>query len=188
LNAFASKNKGSYFMGNKRPDPSEYNPRYSRYIDLVPENNVCAALEQQLDDTVKLFSQVPDSMIEFRYAPGKWTIREVLGHILDTDRIFGFRLLTFARGDSNPLAVADQDLYIRNGGFAAHSMEEWIDEFSLIRRSNIALVRHLPAEAWARTGTVSGNPISVRALAYFMVGHERHHVGIIRNMYLSSGR
>ena len=99
-------------MISKRPGVSEYNAKYSRYMDLVPEDDICAALEKQLSLTVSLLREIPDSLIDYRYAPGKWTTCEVIGHILDTDRIFGFRLMSFARGDNHPLSVADQDLYV----------------------------------------------------------------------------
>jgi hypothetical protein len=172
-------------MAIGRPAISEYNPKYRRYVDLVPESDICAALEQQLCKTVEFLNQVPAHMADYRYAPDKWTIREVVGHILDTERILGFRLLSFARGDINPLEVADQDLYVRTGGFGGYPLEAWVEQFSLIRKSNIAMVRRLPPEAWERTGTVSGLPISVRAIAYFIAGHERHHLRIIREQYLN---
>jgi len=171
-------------MVHRRPHASEYDPRFERYMNLVPEESIHAALEQQHRETVSFAGQVPESMVDHRYAPGKWTIREVIGHVLDTERILGFRLLSFARGDENPLMRADEELYVRNGEFSRYPMKEWLEEFSLLRKSNIALIRHLPDEAWDRTGTVSGLPISVRAIAYFMVGHERHHIRIIRNVYL----
>ncbi len=169
---------------NRRPEASEYNPRFNRYMELVPEENICDALAQQLEITASFVRQIPESRIEYRYAPGKWTTREVVGHVLDTERIFGFRLMSFARGDETPLMRADEELYVRNGGFARYPLEELLEEYVLTRRSNIALARHLPEEAWDCTGTVSGVPISVRAIAYLMAGHERHHLQIIRNMYL----
>jgi hypothetical protein len=171
-------------MVNGRPNASEYNPRFDRYIHLVPEDNVCIALAQQLHETVAFVHQMPESIVDYRYAPGKWTTREVIGHVLDTERILGFRLLSFARGDATPLTRADEELYVKNGEFSRYPLEEWVEEYSLLRRSNIAMVRHLPDEAWRRVGTVSGIPISVRALAYFMVGHERHHIQMIQNFYL----
>jgi hypothetical protein len=171
-------------MISRRPEASEYAAKYSRYMDLVPEDDICAALEQQHSLTVSLLREIPDSLVDYRYAPGKWTTRDVIGHILDTDRIFGFRLMSFARDDNYPLSSADQDLYVRTGEFSRYPLSEWIEEYSLIRKSNISLIRHLPAEAWDRIGTVSGIAISVRAIAYFMAGHERYHLGILQNRYL----
>jgi len=170
-------------MTGKRPNSTEYAPHFERYMKLVPEEDISAALAQQLAATSELVCRIPESRVDYRYAPGKWTTREVIGHVVDTERIFGFRLLTFARGDKAPLMVADEDFYVKTGQFSRFSLEEWMEEFSLIRRSNMALVRHLPDEAWDRVGTVSGRSISVRAIAYLMVGHERHHMRIIRDLY-----
>jgi hypothetical protein len=153
-------------------------------MKLVPEENVCDALVQQLQETADLVCRMPESLVDYRYEPGKWTAREVIGHILDTERLLGFRLLAFARGDETPQMLADEDLYVMKGRFSRFLMEEWMEEFSLVRRSNIALIRHLPDDAWERTGTVSGLPFSVRALAYMIVGHERHHIQILRSLYL----
>lgn len=167
-----------------RPDVSEYNVRYSRYIDLVPESDLCAAMSQQIEETKAFVGGIPESMADFRYATGKWTIREVVGHVLDTERIFGYRLLCIARGDTAKLEGADQDLYVRNASFNRFKIEELLEEFALVRGSNVILIRHLLAEAWDRVGSVSGNSISVRAIGYLMVGHERHHLGIIQSKYL----
>jgi hypothetical protein len=171
-------------MIGRRPTPSEYDPRFERYMQLVPEEDICSALNQQLQISSDVVSRVPASLVDYRYAPGKWTTREVIGHVLDTERILGFRLMTFARGDQSPLMRADEDYYAATGKFSRFPLIEWMEEFSFTRRSNIALIRHLPEEAWDRTGTVSGLTISVRALAYFMAGHERHHIGILQSQYL----
>jgi hypothetical protein len=168
----------------RRPFASEYDLRFERYVQLVPEEDICAALSQQLQITADLVTRVPASLVDYRYAPEKWTTREVIGHVLDTERILGFRLLTFARGDQTPLMRADEDLYAANGKFSRFPLEQWMEELSFTRKSNIVLIRHLPEEAWDRTGTVSGLPISVRALAYFMAGHERHHIRILQRQYL----
>ena len=170
-------------MASKRPQPSEYPERYGRYLDLVPEEDIQRALGSQLDHTLEYFRNIPESQAERRYAPGKWTVREVLGHILDTERIYGFRLMTFARDDRTAQTVSDQDLYIQTGDFGAHPLSEWLEEFRHLRLSNLAMVRHLPPDAWQRSGVVSDYTISVRALAYAMVGHERHHINILRERY-----
>lgn len=169
-----------------RPDASEYPERYARYIDLVPEDDVCGALVQQLEHTVALLGRMPASKLDFRYAPDKWTTREVVGHILDTERVFGFRLLTFARGDTVTFPRADEKLYVGNAAFGRYPLQEWLDEFSLVRRSNATLVRHLPEDAWRRIGTLAIGTVSVRAMAYLMVGHERHHLRIIQDRYLAA--
>ncbi len=171
-------------MSFKRPAQSEYHPRYGRYIDLAPEVDLPAAFAQQLDSTRQLFACIGESAANSQYAPGKWTIREVLGHILDTERIFGYRLLCFARGDGAKLQRADEQAYVLNADFGRYLMAELLEEFTLVRRSHESLIRHLPETAWDRTGEVNGNPISVRAIAYLMLGHERHHNEIVRSRYL----
>jgi len=171
-------------MNLRRPTASEYPPRHARYIDLVPETDLPAALSQQLDETGALLAGIGEANADARYAPGKWTIREVVGHVLDTERILGFRLLCFARGDTAVLERADEELYVRNAAFARYSLAELFDEFALIRNSHVSLVRHLPAEAWDRVGAAAGVTVSARAVAYLMLGHERHHVAIIQSRYL----
>src|SRR5512145_3316775 len=171
-------------MNNRRPNSTEYDPRFERYMQRVPEGNIAAALTQQMHATSDLVRNIPESIVDYRYEPGKWTTREVIGHVLDTERILGFRLLTFARGDGTPLMRAEEDDYVKTGKFSRFPLSEWMEELACVRQSNIALVRHLPDDAWDRTGTVSGLPITVRAIAYFMVGHERHHVQILKDLYL----
>ena len=171
-------------MVNGRPDVAEYPARYHRYVELVPEDDICSAMAQQLEHTVACLNFIPESLVDWYYEPGKWTTREVVGHILDTERIYGFRLLAFARGDAAALTRADQELYVKNGDFSRHPLGAWLEEFSQVRRSHVALVRHLPSEAWARAGTISGATVSVRAMAYLMVGHERHHLRIVQEKYL----
>jgi len=173
-------------MTLRRPEPSEYNGRYSRYLDLVPESDLPEAMLQQLEETAVLLGSIPETLDDHRYAEGKWTVREVVGHILDTERIIGARLLRFARGDSSPMSRADENLYVRNAEFGRYSMAELVEEFSLVRRAHILLLRHLPEEAWDRVGPVSDVPISVRAIAYLLLGHERHHLNIIRTRYLDT--
>ena len=175
-------------MVSGRPDVSEYPERYGHYIDLVPEDDVCRALVSQLESSVAYLNRIPESKVDWRYAPGKWTIRDVVGHILDIERVFGFRLMSFSRGETASFPRTNVELYVENADFSRYALGEWLDEFSLVRNSNIALIRHLPSDAWARMGTVALGPISVRAMAYLMVGHERHHLGIIREKYLLGTR
>ena len=172
-------------MVSRRPDTSEYPERYGHYIDLVPEDDVCRALVSQLEESVAYLSGIPESKVDWRYAPGKWTTREVVGHILDIERVFGFRLMSFARGETATFPRTNVEVYVQNADFSRYSLGEWLDEFSLVRNSHIALVRHLPEDAWTRIGGVALGPISVRAMAYLMVGHERHHLRIIREQYLN---
>jgi hypothetical protein len=171
-------------MKTHRPKTTEYNPIYGRYIDLVPEKDLVTALKHQLKETEKSLAGINESTAEIRYAPGKWSIREVVGHILDTERILGYRLLTFARCDSAELQRAEENLYVQTGKFSQYKMKELLEEFIYVRRSHISMINHLPEEAWDRFGKVSNVPISVRAIGYMMLGHERHHLNLIRQRYL----
>jgi hypothetical protein len=171
-------------MNPRRPDSSEHAPYYSRYIDLVPETDLPQALLDQLEQTAACLGSLPEALHDHRYAEGKWTIREVMGHILDTERILGMRLLRFARGDASPMSRADENLYVRNAEFGRYTMGELLEEYRLVRRSHAMLLSHLPEAAWDRTGPAADHTVSVRALAYMLVGHERHHLNIVRTRYL----
>lgn len=171
----------------RRPDTSEYDARYTRYMQLIPEADLLQAMSCQLDETSQLILSVPQANLDMRFAAGEWTAKEILGHILDTERIYGFRLLCFGRGDALSLQRADQDMYVRSAEFERYPVEELLQEFILVRQSHISLLRHLPAAAWDRAGMVNGLSISVRAIAYLMLGHERHHLTTIQTQYLVSG-
>jgi hypothetical protein len=167
-----------------KPAAGEYNPYYSRYIDLVPDGDVISTLATQNKGTFETLRAISDSESLKRYAPGKWSIREMLGHVNDTERIFAYRALRIARGDQTPLAGFEQDDYIVPGRFDSRSWPSLIDEFSVIRLSNLALFHGFDEEAWRRQGTASDNPVTVRAIAYIIAGHERHHMGVLHEKYL----
>jgi hypothetical protein len=166
-----------------RPDASEFAPFYAGYVAHVPETDVLRVLEAQpgeLEACARLFRPPRE---QFRYAPGKWSVREVVGHITDAERVFGFRAFCFSRGDRNPLPSFDENEYVVRSGFDAQPLAELVDEFALVRRANLARLRQLDAEAWQQIGTASGKPISVRALAYIMAGHVRHHLHLLETSY-----
>jgi hypothetical protein len=173
-------------MPDRRPEASEYPPRYGRYLDLVPETNLPTALLGQLADSTALFNVIPDQLHSHRYEEGKWTIVEVLGHILDTERILGYRLLTCARGGEARFTRADENAYVRNAEFANRPLRNLLEEFANLRRSHVLMLGGLPPAAWNRTGMMADSEVSVRAMAYLMLGHERHHLEIIRTRYLKS--
>jgi hypothetical protein len=173
-------------MTNKRPDANEYATYYDRYVALVPEGDVLTILNEQLKETLGLLRGIPESRAGFRYAPEKWSIREVVGHMIDTERVFAYRALRFARNDKTPLHSFEQDDYIRNATFDAFPLAELADEFERVRQSSVFLFKHLDEAAWLRTGIASDNVVSVRALAYIMAGHELYHAEILRNRYLQS--
>lgn len=175
-------------QGIAPPDASEYAPYYGRYITLVGGHDVVAALEEQPRETLALLSTLSDEQGDYRYAPGKWTIKEMLGHVIDVERVFAYRALRFARNDQTPLASFEQDDYVRAGGFGDCRLTDLIEEFVCVRRSSVMLFGKLSPEAWMRRGVASDNPVTVRAIAYIIAGHELHHRRILLEKYLSAAR
>ena len=165
-----------------RPLPGEFNPYYDKYVSLVPSGNVVGLLEQQAPETVALFKSL-SAKADFRYAPGKWSVKEMLGHLNDTERIMSYRALRIARGDKTPLAGFEQDDYIRDGNFGQRTLADLLDEFLAVRQATVALFRHVDAESGARTGVANNSPASVRALAYIIAGHELHHRKVLQEKY-----
>jgi uncharacterized damage-inducible protein DinB len=167
-----------------RPAKSEYDPYYEKYISLVPDDHdLLAALERQLQEMMMLVRSISPEHALFRYEPGKWSIKEVLGHVIDSERIFAYRILRIARGDRTPIEGFDQDPYVKNGDFDKRSVATLGIEFEQVRRATISLLRHLSPEAWQRIGNASKVDVSVRALAYIIAGHELHHRSILKEKY-----
>lgn len=169
-----------------RPQPSEYAPYYDRYISLVKGDNVLNVLDEQRRQFLLLLSGRDEADGNFRYAPGKWTVKELIGHLNDAERIFAYRALRIARGDQTPIEGFEQDDYVRNTDFNALSLEDLVEDYIAVRRATLTLLRSLPAEAWSRTGTASNNPVSVHALAYLIAGHELHHRRILEERYFEA--
>lgn len=167
-----------------RPASDEYPPYTIAYISLVPDGDIVATLGKQLDDNLALIRSIPESRGGFRYTEDKWSIKEVIGHIIDGERVFAYRALRFARGDETPLSGFEQDDYVRTGGFDKRSLSDLANEYEHVRRSSISLFTNLDEEAWLRRGTSNDTPASVRALAFIIAGHERHHVEVLRTRYL----
>ena len=167
-----------------RPQPAEYAPYYDRYISLIQGNDILAALEDQRRQTLLLLSGRPESDGDLRYAPGKWSLKEVLGHINDTERIMSYRALRIARGDATPIEGFEQDDYVRNGPFALRPLADLIEDYIAVRRATVSLFRNLDEAAWTRQGVANKNEMTVRALAYIIAGHELHHRRIIEEKYL----
>ena len=170
-----------------RPQPGEYGPHSARYISLVPANDVFAALtalEDQRRQMVLLLSGRTEADGDLRYAPDKWSLKEVLGHINDTERIMSYRALRISRGDATPIEGFEQDDYVRNGPFAHRSLADLIEDYIAVRRATISLFRNLDEAAWTRRGVANKNEVTVRALAFIIAGHELHHRGIIEEKYL----
>ena len=166
-----------------KPDVSEYAPYYGRYVDLVADGDILGTLAGQIGGTLAELHRVSEADSLKRYAPGKWSVREVLGHMIDTERIFAYRALRFARGDRKELAGMEQDDYVLAGQFDRIGWASLTEEFEAVRRSSLPMLRGFTPEAWTRQGVASGNPVSVRALAYIMAGHELHHMRVLREKY-----
>lgn len=168
-----------------RPKQDEYNPFYEAYIGIVPEGEVGDMLRDAEAKTLELFAGLTEEQANYRYAPGKWSLKEVLGHINDNERVMAYRLLRIARGDQTPLPGYDQDVLVANAGFAERSLASLVAEYQTIRQSTLPLVDNLTAEAWAQMGNMSDHPVSARAIGYILVGHERHHIEVIKQRYLN---
>jgi hypothetical protein len=166
-----------------RPGEGEYAPFYAGYVGLVPEADIVAVLEQQAGELRELAASVPADRETFRYAEGKWSVREVLGHLVDGERVFGYRAFCISRGERAGLPSFDENHYVAEARSNAIPLRELADELALVRESNLAFLRRLEPGEWERSGTASGKPITVRALAWVMAGHPRHHVGILRERY-----
>lgn len=169
---------------NQRPDASEYAAYYAGYVSLVTESNILEVLRDQSDEVKAFFSDIPEERAGFRYSPEKWSIREAAGHVTDAERVFSFRAFTFARRDTVALPSFEQEGYVRHAFFDERPLAKIIAEFEALRSANILLLEHLNGEAWTCSGIVNGNPISVRALAYIMAGHVRHHLKVLKERYL----
>ena len=163
-----------------RPQPYEYAAAFEAYIKLVPECDILERLDQQIEGTLTLLRDVSESEAETRHAPYTWSIKEVVGHLIDCERIFGGRALRFARHDPTELPGFDENHYVRHAGFDSRPLGSLAQEFEFVRRSHILFFRGLDDEAWLRSGVANGHSVSVRALASIIAGHERHHVNILR--------
>ena len=166
------------------PGKDEAAAYYFAYIDRVQQDDVVGVMEQQLGDASQLFSTISEEKSLHRYAPEKWSIRQTLNHISDTERAFAFRALWFGRGFSDPLASYDQNISASGARADEYSWARHVAEFGDVRRASLALFRNLPAEAWKRSGVASGNLVTVNALAYIIAGHYAHHLAILRERYL----
>jgi hypothetical protein len=167
-----------------RPAKSEFLPYYERYIALVPEGDILSTLTSQMDETQTLLRGLPASVATYRYAPDKWSVNEVVGHLIDSERNFAFRALRFARNDATPVPGFEQDDYVRNATFDSYRLAELASELEAVRQSTVFLFRHIDDAAWARRGIANNAEVSVRALAFIIAGHERHHREVLLARYL----
>ena len=168
----------------QRPEKSDYAPFYETYISKVPETDILTELERQIEQTRVLLSSISEEKSMFQYAPDKWSIRGVVGHLNDGERVFSYRAFTFARGDIVQLASFDENEYAREAEFGQIPLADLSAQFLALRTANLLMFKHLGARAWTRDGIASNNRVTVLALAYIMVGHVRHHTKILQEHYL----
>jgi hypothetical protein len=168
-----------------RPETNEFDPYYNTYISLVEGDNVLPVLEAQPGELRSMFSDVPEEKGAFAYAEAKWTVKELLGHMIDGERMFAYRIFRISRGDKTPIEGFEQDDYIENAHSNERSFTDLLNEFELLRQANMLFFNNLKDDAWTRTGTANKREISVRAIAFIMAGHIRHHINILKERYLA---
>jgi len=166
-----------------QPDVSEYPQFYAGYVSRVPDGDIVATLRQSREELASALGAVPESKGEYRYAEGKWTVRTVLGHMIDAERIFSYRALRIARGDATPLPGFEENDYAITAGSDARTVADLASELLLVRESTTRLFESLPDDAWARRGIVNNGGVSVRALGYIVVGHAKHHLNVLKERY-----
>lgn len=169
-----------------RPVAGEFSSYYASYIGRVPDGDIVQTLRAQVGETMELVRSLGEEMGAHRYAADKWSIRQVLGHMADTERIMAYRALRVARGDATPLEGFDENAFVANASFDARALHELAEDLVIVRTSTVALFAPMSDAELARTGTANGSPVSVRALAWVIAGHERHHAAILRERYLAT--
>lgn len=170
----------------QRPAKDEFLPYYGRYIDLVPGEDLIDALRSGQEATRRLLEPLPEARGDYRYGPDKWTVKEVLGHLIDTERVFVYRALRFSRNDATPLPGFDENAWMPQTGFGARSLRSLLDEQRAVRGATIAFFENLAEDAWTRVGTANNASMSVRAAAFVIAGHELHHQNVLRERYLKA--
>jgi uncharacterized damage-inducible protein DinB len=169
---------------DQKPGAGEYADHHANYVRLVPEGDIVAILATQLDDTLVPIRELTDEQARYAYAPGKWSVKEVLGHIADAERVFAYRALRIARADATPLASFDENAYTPVGRFNDRALASLLAEVAAVRGATVALFAGLPHDAWQRVGTASNRSVSVRACAWIIAGHELHHRNGLAQNYL----
>ncbi|MDU0199795.1 DinB family protein [Paenibacillus sp. MAH-36] len=168
----------------KRPGKDEYAPYYEQYISKVTDEEYEVFLDRQRDEILALFGDIDEEKARYRYAPGKWSLKEVLGHITDTERVMSYRMLRISRGDSTLLPGFDQDVFVANTSFDELSIEDLLNDFKAVRQATLTLRRTIADSAWSRQANVSTFDITARGLAYVIAGHAEHHLTIVKERYL----
>ncbi|HJQ40798.1 MAG TPA: DinB family protein [Thermoanaerobaculia bacterium] len=168
----------------QRPADNDYGSWYANYVSLVPEEDVLSVIEQQSSTTQRLISSLDESQAMHRYAEGKWSVKEVIGHVTDAERVFGYRALCIARGDQNSLPGFDEQEYMKHANFDSWRLGDLAEAYALTRRANIVMFRNMDDASWDRRGLANNSEVTVRALAFILAGHERHHLKVLRERYL----
>lgn len=168
----------------QQPLSTEYASSFSKYVDLVPQSDLYDHLQNQLEEVSQLTARLTDEQLMYRYDEGKWSLKEVLGHIIDAERVFSYRLLRIARGDQTPLAGFNEEDYVEGSRYDQCPISDILEEYEAVRRATLSLARGLSDEAWFRLGYANDCEISARALLFLIAGHELHHLQIIRERYL----
>lgn len=168
-----------------RPQSDEYYEYYDRYISQVPEGDLISLLREQALETVTLLQGLTPAQADHAYAPGKWTVKQVIGHIIDAERVFIYRAMCFARRDATALPSFDENAYVDNANFPSRTLPDLLEEFQLVRAATIQFAKTLDPDSLTNRGTASGRTVTVRALLYIVAGHERHHARLLRERYLS---
>jgi uncharacterized damage-inducible protein DinB len=169
------------------PSPDEYAPFYAEYIQRASQReDIQAALSDQIEELLNALDSLTDTQARFKPGPEEWSIKEVIGHLNDVERVFSYRLLRISRGDQTPLPGFEQNDFVRTAGFDTFALLDLLSEFEFLRRANILAIRNMSREAIDRRGTASGVTVSTRALIYMMVGHVDHHMASLREKYLPS--
>jgi len=167
-----------------RPQSSEYAPYYDRYISKVPDGDIIAILDRGLNEALTVIQSIPEDRGTHRYAEGKWSIKEVIGHVIDGERVFAYRALRFGRNDKTPLPGFEQDDFMKGAAFDKRTLKDLAEEYEHVRRSTISLFAGFEPEAWDRRGPANNDEVSVRGIAYIIAGHERHHLEVLKDKYL----
>jgi len=168
-----------------RPSPGEFAPFYARYLEAVPDGDLLRLLEEGASETLDLLRAFGEERGDYRYAPGKWSVKEVVGHVADTERVFAYRALRFARGDETPLPGFEQNQYVAAGGFSRRTLADLAEEYADVRKTTVKLLAGMDAPALRRGGVASGHRMTVRAAAWIIAGHEQHHAQLLRARYLT---
>ncbi len=171
-----------------RPDKNDYDPFYENYIKLVEGDDVNKILSAQSTETQDVLNSFPKSMGDYAYQPGKWTVKEVIGHLIDTERVMAYRAMCIARGEKQPLPGFNQDEYVKAGDFNNRELSDLVYEFRLLRESNMLLAKGLSSEALSKRGIANNKEVTVLALFFIIAGHEKHHMNVLLEKYQSSYR